>query len=347
MTKPQPNSMDVARRAGVSQSAVSRTFTPGASVSESTRAKVLAAAEELGYRPNVLARSLITGRSHIVALVVAYLDNQFYPVALEKFSKAFQALGYHVLVFMASNADEDVENVLEGLLDYQVDGVIMASVSISNRLAERCESAGVPVVLFNRRQDDERLSAVTSDNVAGGARVADHLVACGHRRIAHVSGWSGSSTGRDRRNGFVDRLAAHGIEPVAILDGMYDRDVAAAATRTLFSGEAASRPDAIFVGSDHMAFAVMDTLRFELGLRIPDDVAVVGYDDVPMAGWPAYDLTTVHQPADGMVDATVETLMARIADKTIAPRILRIDGPLVVRGSTRPHPDPTGGHSRD
>ena len=137
MSRPPPTSFDVARRAGVSQSAVSRTFTPGGSVSKATRAKVEAAAAALGYRPNVLARSLITGRSNVVAMVVAYLDNQFYPVALEKFSKAFQRLGYHVLVFMASNADEDVEQVLEGLLDYQVDGVIMASASISNRLAER------------------------------------------------------------------------------------------------------------------------------------------------------------------------------------------------------------------
>jgi len=332
-----PTSLDVARRAGVSQSAVSRAFTEGASVSPATRAKVMQAAGELGYRPNVLARSLITGRSRIVALVVAYLDNQFYPVALEKFSKAFQALGYHVLVFMASNADEDVGSVLEGLLDYQVDGVIMASVSISNRLAERCETAGVPVVLFNRRQDDERLSAVTSDNVAGGAAAAEHLLACGRRRIAHISGWSGSSTGRDRREGFLAALAAHGVRPVAVVDGMYDRSVAQQATRDLFGGaDGPDRPDAVFVGSDHMAFAVMDVLRFELGLAVSGDVAVVGYDDVPMAGWPAYDLTTVRQPADAMVDATVETLMARIDDLRIAPRHLRIEGPLVVRGSTLP-----------
>jgi DNA-binding LacI/PurR family transcriptional regulator len=337
VSKPPPTSFDVARRAGVSQSAVSRAFTEGASVSPATRAKVMKAAGELGYRPNVLARSLITGRSRIVALVVAYLDNQFYPVALEKFSKAFQALGYHVLVFMASNADEDVGSVLEGLLDYQVDGVIMASVSISNRLAERCETAGVPVVLFNRRQDDERLSAVTSDNAAGGAAVAEHLLARGRRRIAHVSGWSGSSTGRDRREGFLAALAARGARPVAVVDGMYDRAVAQQATRDLFAGRnGAARPDAVFVGSDHMAFAVMDVLRFELGLRVPDDVAVVGYDDVPMAGWPAYDLTTVRQPADAMVDATVATLMARMDDMSIAPRHLRIEGPLVVRGSTLP-----------
>ena len=167
----------------------------------------------------------------------------------------------------------------------------------------------MPEVLFNRRQNDERLSSITSDNVAGGAKVADHFLACGRRRIAHISGWSGSSTGRDRREGFVSRLAERGVEPVAVIDGMYDRDVAIAATRTLFDGPDAARPDAIFVGSDHMAFAVMDTLRSELRLRVPEDVAVVGYDDVPMAGWPAYDLTTVRQSADAMVDATVETLM--------------------------------------
>ncbi|MFN3685770.1 LacI family DNA-binding transcriptional regulator [Salinarimonas sp.] len=330
--KPPATSLDVARRAGVSQSAVSRAFTPGASVSKETREKVMRAAEELGYRPNVLARSLITGRSRIVALVVAYLDNQFYPVALERFSRAFQALGYHVLVVLASNADEELGQTLDDILDYQVDGAILASVSLSNRLARRCALAGVPVVLFNRHQDDETISSVTSDNRAGGRRAAEHLVDIGRRRIAHVAGWTGSATGRDRATGFVEGLAARGLAPFAVIDGEYDREKAIAATRALFSGQ--ERPDGIFVGSDHMAFAVMDTLRHELGLRVPEDVALVGYDDVPMAAWPAYDLTSIRQPAQDMVEAAVETLVAHMDRTDKEPRTVRIDAPLVVRGST-------------
>lgn len=325
-------SQDVAEHAGVSQSAVSRVFTPGASVSKKMAERVRAAAEELGYRPNVLARSLITGRSRIIGLVVAYLDNQFYPDALERLSRALQARGYHVLVFMSRDA-EDLDEVIQQILDYQVDGIVAASVSMSDGLAARCEAAGKPVVLFNRGQEDERLAQVTSANRAGGRKVAEHLVACGHRRIAHIAGWAGSMTGRDRAAGFAEGLAAAGVALIDVIDGDYSREKAAEATRRLM---ASHRPDAIFVGNDVMAFAVMDTLRFELGLSVPGDVAVVGYDDVPMAAWPAYDLTTVRQPAGEMVAATVSLLLDRIETPEAAPRKIEIDGPLVLRGSTRP-----------
>ncbi len=325
-------SLDVARLAGVSQSAVSRVFTPGASVSKSTMTKVRAAAEQLGYRPNVLARSLITGRTRIIGLVVAYLDNQFYPIALERLSRALQARGYHILVFMAENSTEGVLPVMQELIDYQVEGIVTASVAMTNDLTNLCEAAGIPVVMFNRGQDDPRLSEVTSDNVAGGRAVADLLVRAGHDRIAHIAGWQGASTGRDRARGFLDGLAAHGRTAAAVIDGMYNRDHAAGVARELFSG--ADRPDAVFVGNDHMAFGVMDVLRHDLGLRIPEDVAVVGYDDVPIAAWPAYDLTTVRQPVNRMVDATVDALLSRIEGDT-APRKIRIPGPLILRGSTR------------
>jgi DNA-binding LacI/PurR family transcriptional regulator len=325
-------SADVARLAGVSQSAVSRVFTPGASVSPKTAAKVRAAAERLGYRPNVLARSLITGRTRIIGLVVAYLENQFYPVALELLSRALQARGYHILVFLAEGATGDVAEVVRELLDYQVDGLVTASVAMTDELTARCNAAGIPVVLFNRGQDDPRLSEVTSDNVAGARRATEFLIEGGHRRIAHIMGWQGSSTGRDRAQGFRAAMAEAGLEPHALIDGMYRRETAAEAARALCT--APVRPDAIFVGNDHMAFAVVDTIRHELGLEIPEDVSVVGYDDVPMAAWPAYDLTTVRQRVHRMVEATVEALLGRIeGDPT--PRKIRIEAPLVVRRSAR------------
>ncbi|MEM6460496.1 MAG: LacI family DNA-binding transcriptional regulator [Pseudomonadota bacterium] len=326
-------SIDVARRAGVSQSAVSRVYTPGASVSTKMSEKVLKAAEELGYRPNVLARSLITGRSRIIGLVVAYLENQFYPDALEKLSNALQARGYHILVFMASNDDASVDSVMGELLDYQVDGIITASVGMSNDLAARCAAAGVPVVLFNRGQDDDRLNQVTSDNYEGGRKIAAFLAAAGHRRIAHIAGWSGSSTGRDREAGFRAGLQKAGLELVACVDGMYRRETAAEATRAMFARK--DRPDAVFVGNDHMAFAVMDVLRFEMGLSVPLDVSVVGYDDVALASWPAYDLTTLRQPSNRMVEATVTTLLSWIEDGSDDIRKIKIDGPLMIRGSAR------------
>lgn len=330
--KDKITSIDVARRAGVSQSAVSRVFTPGASASRKTVEKVRKAAEELGYRPNPLARAMITGKSRIIGLVVAYLDNQFYPIALERLSRSLQARGYHVLVFLAENATADVAPVMEELIAYQVEGIITASVTMTNELTNLCEAAGIPVVMFNRGQDDPRLSEVTSDNVAGGRAVANFLVAGGHKRIGHIAGWQETSTGRDRARGFVEALKDLGQRPVAVVDGKYDRDVASAVTRELFGG--AERPDAVFVGNDHMALAVMDTLRFELGLSIPEDVSVVGYDDVPIASWPAYDLTTIRQPVGEMVDATVDGLLSQIEGDT-EPRHIRISGPLILRGSAR------------
>lgn len=321
---------DVARLAGVSQSAVSRVFTPGASASKATAERVRAAAEQLGYRPDPLARAMITGRTRIIGLVVAYLDNQFYPVAIEFLSRALQEKGYHVLVFMAENSTERVPQVMQELLDYQVDGIITASVAMTNDLTERCRTAGIPVVMFNRGQDDEGLSEVTSDNLAGGRRAAQHLIDTGHRRIAHIMGWQGSSTGRDRAQGFRAALDAAGLSPFAMVDGMYSQEVAAKAARALFVGP--DRPDAIFVGNDHMAFAVMDTLRFELGLSVPGDVSIIGYDDVPLAAWASYNLTTIRQPVRRMVEATVEILLNQIEGETKPARI-HIDGPLIERGS--------------
>lgn len=329
----QVTSAQVAALAGVSQSAVSRCFTPGASVSKKTAEKVRAAAEALGYRPNVLARAMITGRSRIIGLVVAYLENYFYPLAVERLSVALQARGYHVLIFLAGQDVEDVGRVMAEILDYQVDGLVLASVSMSSDLAARCRATGIPVVLFNRDQDDAAMSAVTTDNRAGGRAVARHLLATGHERIAYVAGFEGASTQRDREQGLREELAAAGREPCARVVGNFEYEAAKAAARSLFAAD--RRPDAVFVCNDHMAFAAMDVLRGELGLAVPGDVSVVGFDDVPIASWGAYDLTTYRQPLDRMVAETVTTLMERIEGGATGPRRVRLDGELILRGTTR------------
>ena len=332
MAQNKVTSAEVAARAGVSQSAVSRVFTPGASASAKTVEKVRTAAAELGYRPNVLARAMVSGRSRIIGLVVAYLENQFYPVALELLSNALQAKGYHILIFTAPNSTDGIDSVMQDLMDYQVDGIVAASVSMSSDLAARARSAGIPVVLFNRGQNGEGFSNVTSNNVLGGAKVAEFLMAGGHERIAHIAGWQGSSTGRDRQEGFVSALEAAGHEPFDVLEGMYKRDIAMAAARSLVD-----RPDpadAIFVGNDHMAFAVMDAVR-DAGMTPGRDISIVGYDDVPMASWGAYDLTTLRQPVNRMVDATVETLIDQIETTAGSPGLFEIEGELIVRSSAR------------
>ena len=333
MENKKVTSLEVAKLAGVSQSAVSRVFTPGASSSKKTNELVRKAATELGYRPNILARSLITGKSRIIGLVVAYLDNYFYPEALELLSSALKKKGYHVLVFMAAKTAGNIDDIVDGILDYQVDGIIAASVAMSSELATRCGAAGVPVVLFNRTQDDKRLSAVTSDNILGGQKVAEFLIATGHRKISYISGWEDASTQRDREKGFEDELTRNQLSIFSRESGNFNSNEARQAARKMFTAD--EIPDAVFVANDDMAFAVMDVIRFELDLKIPEDVSVVGYDDVPIASWPAYNLTTVRQPANRMVAEAVSILMDSIENKTTEPRRIEIDGPLIIRGSTK------------
>lgn len=329
-------SLLVAERAGVSQSAVSRVFTPGASVSKKTADKVRQAASELGYRPNVLARAMVSGKSRIIGLVVAYLENQFYPVAVEKLSNALQKHGYHVLVFMAAETIVNIDSVVDEILDYQVDGIVIASVAMSSEIASRCDAAGVPVVLFNRSQDIDGITSVTSDNYAGGRKVAEFLLAGGHQKIGYIAGWEGASTQRDREAGFISALKDAGRGLAAREIGDFHTEQSRSAARKMFDVAEDQRPDAVFVANDHMAIAVMDVIRFELGLNIPDDVSVIGYDDVPPASWLAYNLTTIRQRANLMVEETVEALRDHIENPLEArARRVAIDGPLIVRASAR------------
>jgi DNA-binding LacI/PurR family transcriptional regulator len=328
-------STDVARLAGVSQSAVSRAFTPGASVSPGMRLRVLRAAAELDYQPNALARSLSTQRSRIVGVALAYLNNQYYPMALEKLTLRLQAEGYHCMVFIAQNK-EPADAIVSTFLQYQVDAVILASVALSTPWVAACERAGVPVVLFNRSHEEPRYSAVTSANVEGGREVAAFLAAGGHRRVAYVAGWEGASTQRDREAGFRQGLAESGAGLFERAVGDFDDGRAREAALALFAGRPpGERPDAVFVCNDHMALIVMDVLRFELGLRVPEDVSVVGYDDVPQAAARAYDLTTVRQPVNRMVEATVRLLLDQVERPGAPPERVEIPGPLMVRGSAR------------
>lgn len=328
-------SLQVAERAGVSQSAVSRVFTQGASASALTAVKVKKAAAELGYRPNAMARAMITGKSRVIGLVVAYLENQFYPEAVERLSNALQERGYHVLIFMASpTAGEGVQAVMEEILDYQVDGIVLASVHMSSSLSTRCADHGIPVVLFNREQDDMRMSSITTNNYGGGFAIGTHFAQLGHTRIGYIAGFEEASTQRDREQGFRDGLAAHGLEISARQQGKFLYSEARAAALEMCAGE--DRPEAVFVCNDHMAFAVIDALRFKLGLRVPEDVSVAGFDDVPIAAWPAYDLTSYRQPINRMVAQTVDALMQGIENPEHPARRVTLEGALILRGSSAP-----------
>jgi DNA-binding LacI/PurR family transcriptional regulator len=328
--------VDVARHAGVSQSVVSRVFSSKPTrigVSEKMRAKVLASAEALGYRPNALARSLITRQSRIVAVLFSYLDNPFYAIALEKLCLALQAQGYHALVFMMPSTDVEVEETVSQLMDYQVDGIVTASVELSSRLCELCFERGIPVLMFNRVQDDPRVSSVTTDNVQGGRLAARRFLEDGHQRIALLAGWERASTNRDREFGFTAELAAAGREVFTREVGHFHLERAAEATRAMFSASG-PLPDALFVANDYMAMTALSVLRHEFKLRVPQDVAVIGFDDIPVVASPEYSLTTVRQPMDSMVENSVRLLMADMARDDPEPEHLTLAARLVVRGTT-------------
>jgi DNA-binding LacI/PurR family transcriptional regulator len=339
-------SHDVARLAQVSQSAVSRTFTPGASVSPATRAKVQDAARKLGYRPNAIARTLSTRRSRIIGLVISRLDNLFYPIVLEQLSQRLRRDGYHVLLFVTDARETD--NVMQEILQYQVDGIVMMSTVLSSGLAGSCAVAGIPVVLFNRMSykpvhQGYPAGSVTSDNYEGGRAVAHYLVESGHQKVAFIAGLEVSSTSLERESGFREGLREKGRRCFARSVGNFSFDDAKLAARDLFSSrlgdDALALPDAVFVASDHMAFAVMDVLRMELNLRIPEDVSVVGFDNVPQAAWGSYQLTTVEQNIPPMVEAAVSLLLDQITGGAKTESIT-VPCQLLIRSSSRTIPTP-------
>jgi DNA-binding LacI/PurR family transcriptional regulator len=327
---------DVARLAGVSQSAVSRAFTPGASIAEETRARVEDAARELGYRPNAIARSLTTRRSRIIGVAAAYLQNHFYPEVLEALSRGLQARGYQLLLF-TPDAGRHADPQLQDVLAWRVDGLILASTTLSSALAEQCRLAGIPVLLFNRTSRAANVSSVTGENLRGGRMIAEFLVTGGHRRLAFLAGIENSSTSQDRERGFGGWLAEQGLPPPLREVGLYQFEAASAAARRLLARP--DRPDAIFCGNDHMATAVSEVARHEFGLRIPRDLSLVGFDDTGPARWPTFSLTSFSQPLQPMVDAAVAMVCEMIEDPETPTRHQVVPGELVVRGSARIPPE--------
>lgn len=323
--------IDVARLAGVSRSAVSRTFTPGASVSAETRKRVEAAAAALGYRPNLIARSLITRRSGIIGLAIGYMDNQFYPALVEELGRALAAIGRRQLLFPISasgNNDPQVEDVLR----YQIDALILASATLSSRLASQCQDRGIPVVLINRRTQDSNCNSVTGDNERGGHAIGTLFARRGHVRPAFMSGLEDSSTSREREAGFLAALRDNGIALHQRVIGHYDFAAAQQAMRSLLTGKI--RPDAVFCANDHMAIAAHITAQQEFGLRIGKDIAIAGFDDVPMAAWPCFALTTYSQPIGPMVEAAIGCIIDTSDDREDSVRHVIVPGRLIERASS-------------
>lgn len=324
---------EVAKAAGVSQPTVSRVFSRSATVDPVKAQRVREVARELGYIPNLVARSLNSGNSFRIGIVLAYLKNSFFADALQKLSKALNANGYSVTVYFAGNSADDVDAIVDDLLADQVDGILLASISLSNRLVSRVRKSGIPCVLFNRGQNHPNVSKVTASNIEGGKLATEFLIRSGHQQIAHLAGWHNAMNGVERKEGFLMAMQAASLEPLACIDCHFRRNVAMEETRRLFSQ--ATVPDALFVATDQMAFGVLEVLQVELGLQVPEDVSVIGYDDAPMASWKTFDLTTVRQPLNRMGAAVVDLLLAEIKDAQRPQENIELPGELIVRGSAR------------
>jgi len=297
------------------------------------RKKVLAAARELGYQPNAIARGLTTSRSHVVALFMPNIGNPIYPFVLQTFSHRLRSHGRQILLLpLVENANE----ALACMLQYQIDGLVITAASplaLSKAIARKCLGAGIPVVLFNRYFADLKVASVNCDNERGGALAAEILHGAGHRHFAFVGGPEETSTHVDRCTGFVERLRALGAAAPLIETGPYTYDGGHAAGLRLFARR--DRPDAVFCANDMLAIGALDAARVGHRLRVPRDVSIIGFDGAPMAAWAGNDLTTIALRLEAMVETTVELLLGAIDGRRAGSEPIRIPGDLVIRKSAR------------
>lgn len=308
-------SYDVARYAGVSQSAVSRCFKPGASVSKKMRERVMTAVEELGYRPNAIARGLITQRSNTVAVIIANL--RFYPEVLVNLSRSLSSRGLNMLLFSLDD-EGAVNHMVEQIWQSRVDGVIAAA-NLPREQIETLTRAKIPVVFLNRNYQDLPISSVSCDQVAGERTLVDALVNAGYKSYGIIAGPQNSIVSRQRTTGAIDRLEELGFSDHAVVYGNYDYDSGGTALRELVAVRGNKMPEAVICANDVMAIGCIDAARGHFGLSVPEDLAVVGYDGASQAYWSNYDLVTIQQPMERMTEAATAIIMERVENPGLPP----------------------------
>jgi len=329
--KKYASSVDVARLAGVSQSAVSRTFSGAANVSEATRKKVLDAAQRLDYRPSLIPRIMLTHKSNLVAIVVGGLYNPFYSTVLEQFTIKFQAAGHQIILVHAAS-DHALDEVIPKLASYRVDAIVSALAVLSPEAAKSLAQLKIPVISFNTAVKSEWVVSVSCDNLKAGRTIADHFVARGARSFGFISGAPESHASAGRLKGFEDRLAELGTRVARIGRGDYRYEGGFAAALSMFAG--ADRPEALFCANDLIAIGAIDALSKSLGMRVPEDVLVAGFDDIPAASWASVDLTTFVQDAPAMVEETISIVLSAENGKPPAMEPVVVPARLVERGTT-------------
>ncbi len=302
----------VADLAGVSRSAVSRTFTDGASVSEATRRKVLHAADSLGYHVNHLARGLIQDRSNIVCLVVSDVTTPFRARMLEILTSRLQSIDKVAMVINTGGDSDSVSTALQQALRFRADATVVLSGTPAASLVETCIASGQRVVLINRDDHLEGSENLAVDNEAAAREAVFLLRRAGCRRLAVVSSEADTPSLVARHQAFTAAAADAGAEATLVRVGPTSYASGVEAARRLFSRSNA--PDGVFCVTDLLALGFMDAARHEFGLAIPRDLCVVGFDDIEQANWESYKLTTFAQPAAEMVDHIAALLSADSAE---------------------------------
>lgn len=319
-------SFDVARAAGVSQSAVSRCFRAGASLSPALRSRIEEAARALGYVPNNVARSLITGSTGLVGVAIADQTLRSYPELLSHLGRHLRARKRSLVLF-GLERDEAVGAELPRMLESQVDGLI-SLVAFGPDHLDRCRARGLPVVFLNRTSG--AASSVCCDNVESMRQLATRVVEAGYRDIAVLAGGPDSPASRARITGFLGRLGEFGLAAPEVAHADFSFEGGWAAAEALLGR--ADPPRLVACANDAMAFGVLDAARTRFGLRVPEQLAVTGFDDTEVAGHPGYSLTTVRQEADLMCEAAISVL-ERAAAGAAEPVCRLVPGTIVVRGS--------------
>jgi LacI family transcriptional regulator len=345
-----PTIPDVARRAGVSTATAARALGGYGAVSGAAREAVLAAAEELGYRRNELARAMITGRTNTIGLVIADIENPFFAGAARGVSDAARESGYEV-VFTNTDEDPDVErSAVRVLLSKRIDGIIVAPTSADGDHLVAAQRGGCPVVLLDRRLENFPVDTVLVDSVAAARGVVERLVAAGHERIAMVtggvsraertSGRPGVSTGQDRVDGFLDGLADAGIaDPQAYLrTGAHNPDLAFALTKQLLA--LPLPPTAVFASNSRVALGVIKAIR-DAGLEIPREISMVGFDDADWTSVVNPPISVVAQPTYALGRRAAELLLARLTGSEAPPAVHMLPTDFLSRASVAP---PSPGH---
>ncbi|MGK9170727.1 LacI family DNA-binding transcriptional regulator [Inquilinus limosus] len=321
---------ELARLIGVSQSAVSRAYTPGASISSEMRQRILSTAESLGYSPNAIASTLSKRRSNIVGIVVSDMQNPFYPTLIEKLSRGLQTVGQQSLMFNLTPGS-DIKQQLVALRQYNVDAVVIVSAAPLSGSSLVWATEGRKAIMINRTVPDSDITGVCCNNAEGARAIADHFHALGRRRVAFVAGVPHASANLERQHAFIARVAELGMTLTAsVAGGEYSYD---AGYRSAIEIARTTRTDAIFFANDILAVGGLDALRDEMALSVPGDIAVAGFDDIAMARWPRYSLTTFRQPLDAMVELTVRLVTGK-AEPAEAGNVHLLPGELVVRKTT-------------